>query len=89
MLSRLSVSREGASALLAVLLLAFFLPIDVLAQNDSTTPKYDVFVGYQWLHPGGTVPSPFGTPANPIPLKVPDLAKGFGASFTYNFDNFW
>lgn len=89
MLSRLSVSREGASALLAVLLLAFFLPIDVLAQNDSTTPKYDVFVGYQWLHPGGTVPSPFGTPANPIPLKVPDMAKGFGASFTYNFDNYW
>lgn len=58
------------------------------AQNDAT-PKWDVFVGYQWLHPGATVPAPFGDPNNPVPYKVPDMAKGFGAAVTYNFDSHW
>ena len=47
------------------------------------------FVGYQWLHPGGTVPAPFGDPANPTALKVPDMSKGFGSALTYNFDRHW
>ncbi len=59
-----------------------------LAQSD-TTPKYDVFVGYQWLHPGVTVPTPFGDPSNPTPFKVPDMAPGLGSAFTYNFDPHW
>lgn len=88
MLSRLFGNRRGAYVLPAVLLAAFFLPTNMLAQNDST-PKYDIFVGYQWLHPGGMVPSPLGTPSAPIPMTVPDMAKGFGTSFTYNFDQYW
>jgi outer membrane protein OmpA-like peptidoglycan-associated protein len=58
------------------------------AQSDSN-PKYDIFVGYQWLHPGATVPAPFGDPNNPTPFKVPDMSPGFGAAFTYNFDPHW
>jgi len=58
------------------------------AQSDSN-PKWDLFVGYQWLHPGGTVPAPFGDPNNPTPFKVPDMAKGFGSALTYNFDPHW
>ena len=59
-----------------------------LAQSDST-PKWDLFGGYQWLHPGATVPAAFGDPGNPTPFGVPDMAKGFGAAFTYNFDPHW
>jgi len=59
-----------------------------LAQSDSN-PKYDFFVGYQWLHPGGTVPAPNGDPTNPTPFQVPDEFKGFGLSFAYNFDPHW
>lgn len=59
-----------------------------LAQSDYN-PKYDVFVGYQWLHPGATVPAPFGDPNNPTPFKVPDMSPGFGTAFTYNFDPHW
>lgn len=88
MLSRLFGNHRGAYVLPIVLLAAFFLPTKMLAQNNPT-PKYDIFVGYQWLHPGGTVPSPLGTPTAPIPMTVPDMAKGFGASFTYNFDQYW
>jgi outer membrane protein OmpA-like peptidoglycan-associated protein len=57
-----------------------------LAQNDST-PKVDLFVGYQYFHPGITVP--FGDPNNPTPFVVPDMTKGFGVAGTYNFDPHW
>ena len=58
------------------------------AQSD-TVPKYDVYLGYQWIHPGATVPAPFGNPNNPTPYKVPDMSTGFGGAFTYNFDRHW
>ena len=59
-----------------------------LAQSDAN-PKWDLFAGYQWLHPGGNVPAAFGDPNNPTPFKVPDMAKGFGAALAYNFDPHW
>jgi outer membrane protein OmpA-like peptidoglycan-associated protein len=57
-------------------------------QSDSN-PKWDLFAGYQWLHPGATVAYPPGDPNNPTPFKLPDLSKGIGASLTYNFDPHW
>ncbi len=77
--------RSAFFASLAFVISALLLPATLLAQEDSV-PKYDVFVGYQWLHPGGNVPSPLGTPSNPTPFQVPDMDKGFGTSLTYNFD---
>ena len=74
----------GLFLLLSVLLISS----PALAQSD-TNPRWDLFVGYQWLHPGGTVPAPFGDPNNPTPFKIPDMAKGFGAAFTYNVDAHW
>lgn len=59
-----------------------------VAQGDSN-PKWDLFVGYQWLHPGITVPAAFGNPASPTAYDVPDMAAGFGTALTYNFDSHW
>ena len=73
---------------LFLLLSMSLISTPALAQSDSN-PKWDLFVGYQWLHPGGTVPAPFGDPNNPTPFKIPDMAKGFGSAFTYNFDPHW
>jgi outer membrane protein OmpA-like peptidoglycan-associated protein len=73
---------------LAAIVAMVFISSSAIAQNDST-PKWDIFVGYQWLHPGGTVPAAFGDPNNPTPFKVPDMAKGFGSALTYNFDPHW
>jgi outer membrane protein OmpA-like peptidoglycan-associated protein len=73
---------------LCILAAMIGLSISASAQSDSN-PKYDIFVGYQWLHPGATVPAPFGDPNNPTPFKVPDMSPGFGAAFTYNFDPHW
>jgi outer membrane protein OmpA-like peptidoglycan-associated protein len=74
----------GLLAVLAVSLISS----TALAQSDSN-PKWDLFVGYQWLHPGGTVPAAFGDPNNPTPFEVPDMSKGFGSALTYNFDPHW
>ena len=79
---------RAARAVISSVLLMFatvLVSTPVFAQGDSN-PKWDLFVGYQWLHPGITVPAPFGSAFNPTPFKVPDMAKGFGSALTYDFD---
>jgi len=83
-----SRGRSAAALLVVVGLAISFSSISASAQSDAN-PKWDLFVGYQWLHPGATVPAPFGDPNNPSPFKIPDMAKGFGTSITYNFDPHW
>jgi outer membrane protein OmpA-like peptidoglycan-associated protein len=61
----------------------------VSAQSDVPPPKYDIFVGYQWLHPGATLSTPFGDFTHPVAYKLPDMSAGFGAAFTYNVDRHW
>lgn len=82
--SRLPVSVAGLFSIAALLLVSS----SVVAQSDSK-PKWDLFVGYQWLHPGITVPAPAGNPASPTAYQVPDMSPGFGTALTYNFDPHW
>jgi outer membrane protein OmpA-like peptidoglycan-associated protein len=70
----------GLFALLALVLIS----ASAVAQSDST-PKFDVFAGYQYLHPGATVPSAGATPSTVTPFTLPDMDKGVGGAFTYNF----
>jgi len=62
-------------------MVAFLYSSSAFAQSD-TNPKWDLFGGYQFSHPGATVP--LGDPTNPTPYKVPDMFKGFGAALAYN-----
>src|SRR5260370_19915428 len=82
--------RAARAVISGVLLMSVTILVStsVFAQSDSN-PKWDLFVGYQWLHPGITVPAPFGDPLHATPFKVPDMAKGFGSALTYNFDPHW
>ncbi len=81
--------RKGRIAIgLLIALAVTLISSPALAQGDSN-PKYDVFLGYQWLHPGGSVPTPGSDPNNPVPYTVPDMPKGGGAAFTYNFNRYW
>lgn len=84
--SNLRVARIATISLLILIVIAL-VSSSAVAQSDSN-PKWDLFVGYQWLHPGGTVPAPFGNFENPTPYKVPDMS-GFGSTLTYNFDPHW
>src|ERR1700686_2110231 len=83
---KLRKGRVAVGLLIALAVIVISSP--ALAQSDSN-PKYDIFVGYQWLHPGATVPAPGSNPNNPSPFTLPDLAKGAGVAFTYNFDPHW
>ncbi len=73
---------------LLIALAVTLLSSSAFAQTTST-PKYDVFVGYQWLHPGATVPAPGSDPNNPTPIILGDSSKGAGVALTYNFDPHW
>jgi outer membrane protein OmpA-like peptidoglycan-associated protein len=73
----------GLPALIAVI----FVSASALAQSDSN-PKWDLFAGYQYLNPGGTVPTG-PDPSNPIPFKFPAMSRGLGGALTYNLDSHW
>jgi outer membrane protein OmpA-like peptidoglycan-associated protein len=83
-------ARKGCAAAVRIsaILVIALLSVSAFAQSDSTEP-WDLFLGYQWLHPGATVPTPFGDPNNPTPFTVPDLSGGFGVALAYNFDPRW
>ena len=83
----------GVALVLAIILTA--LPALLRAQtapspqtslSSDETPKWEWFIGYQWLNPGGDVPVAASAP--PTTVKVPSLAKGFGTSLSYNFSKY-
>jgi outer membrane protein OmpA-like peptidoglycan-associated protein len=80
-----SMTRVGRVVVcgLAAMAVVFCISGAATAQSDST-PTWDIFAGYQYAHPGITVP--LGDPNNPTTYKVPDMSKGFGTALTYNFD---
>src|SRR5262249_28994580 len=79
-----SARKRALSGILLTLALAV-VSAAVQAQ-DQPTPKADVFVGYQWLNPGATVPAPSNPSSAPVPFQLKDMAKGFGGAVAYNFD---
>src|SRR5271166_2410464 len=87
LLNRLFRSRRALIHGWLIILTALLLSTATFAQEDET-PKYEIFTGYQWLHPGGTTPaSPYNL-SNPIGINLPDLPKGSGESFTYFFNKY-
>ncbi len=73
----------------AIVLITLLVTAGPAAAQSEPAPKWDLFVGYQWLHTGITTPAGFSDPANPTPFIVPDMPKGAGAAFTYNLDSHW
>ena len=52
------------------------------ASSEDAVPKVELFVGYQWLNPGGNIPDR-NTPPNAF--KLPSISQGFGSNLSYNF----
>jgi hypothetical protein len=77
-----SKSRVVLACLLFVLTCA-----GVTIAQDENPPKADLFLGYQWLNPGGNVPGfPPGALSGPVqPTRLPSFTRGFGAAVGYNF----
>jgi len=81
----MSVCRDRCSgrAILsgALLLVALVLMSGGLLAQQENPPKAEIFGGYQWLDPGGSIAPPVG--------RLPSMPKGFGVSGTYNFSEHW
>ncbi len=88
-INRCTQTRNSALAFVFVVVTIILICGSAVAQSDDANPKYDFFAGYQWLHPGGTVPASFSDPSNPTPFIVPDMARGVGGAFAYNFEKHW
>jgi len=79
------VVRRSASIALALAVVVVLFPT-LLSAQDENPPKVDIFVGYQWLNPGGTVPL---SKTNPVAFKLPSLPIGGGTSVAYNLSKYW
>jgi outer membrane protein OmpA-like peptidoglycan-associated protein len=80
-------STRMLSTHLALIICTFLFCVSVQAQQQENPPKADLFAGYQWLSPGGSIPEPGVTDAsgNFIGNKLPAMSQGFGLAFAYNF----
>ncbi len=76
--------RRPSVSLFAILVIAL-ISCSAAAQSDDT-PKLDFFAGYQYLHPGATVPAVGSTQASASPFQLPSMAKGIGGALTFNVD---
>src|SRR5215471_12683730 len=83
---RSSSGRVWINCLFLVLAIGLLSAVG-LAQEEAY-PKAELFVGYQWLNPGGTIPEPGHSPFAPVGNKLHDIPQGAGASLTWNFTKF-
>ena len=84
--------RRCASFALVLALVLIALPCLLNAQtapkastapSSDDFPKAELFIGYQWLNPGGNIPN---TQTSPVTaFKLPSISQGFGTSLAYNF----
>ena len=78
------------SASIALVLAAGLLLLPTLSSaQDEAVPKVELFVGYQWLNPGGNIPQGVDVFGNPISFKLPSMPGGVGTSLAYNFTKNW
>jgi len=68
---------------------AVFLTSAVVLAQEETTPKVELFTGYQWLNVGGSVPAPGHSPNAPVGQQLRDIPQGVGVTGAYNFSRWW
>lgn len=69
-------------------MLLVVLAASPMSAQDQPPPKWDIFVGYQWTHPGGKVPDA-NNPSNLQGISPPDLGQGAGGALARNFSSVW
>ena len=79
--------RKGAAVALLLAMVVVAIPALLNAQEEKP-PKFDLFLGYQWMHPGDTVANGADSSGKPIPFKLPDIPQGMGLAGAYNFTKY-
>lgn len=75
-LRRNAVTNHTLLTLIVVAVVLALFPTSLAAQEEKPS-KFDIFGGYSWYNPGGSVP---------VTGKLPGIPKGWAASGTYNFN---
>jgi len=92
-MSLCSQTRRRSVSVALVLAVLLVGGVVVSYAQEEAPPKIDLFLGYQWLNPGGTVPVvtnlPFQPPQPPVATKLNSMPVGFGLTGTYNFTKWW
>lgn len=80
--------RRWAALPLVLAIVLVVMPAVAHAQTSQSEapPKEEIFVGYQWLNPGGNVPT---SDVPPLAFKLPAISQGAGVSGAYNFTKWW
>jgi hypothetical protein len=87
--------RRGANLALVLALVLIALSALLNAQaapapkapstSSDDFPKVELFLGYQWLNPGGNIPDHTPPPLGPFAFKLPSISQGVGTNLSYNF----
>ena len=86
-MSRRQQTYRSALIALIIAVAVVVLPGVMIAQaNNQEAPKAELFVGYEWLNPGGNIPDG-NSPPNA--MHMPAIAQGGGASLAWNFNNYF
>ncbi|MFZ3339436.1 MAG: hypothetical protein WA213_01040 [Terriglobales bacterium] len=85
-MSRWHQAYRSAVFALVIAFLLTALPAMMIAQSNEEAPKAELFVGYQWLNPGGNIPD-FNVP--PGSFHLPAIAQGAGTSLAWNLNNYF
>ena len=88
--TRLSVAclnKGRAVTGILIVLAASFISTRAFAQSGST-PKWELFVGYQWLHPDGTGTGPAVVPAATCSVQPNEVIVGEPVTGTVTASNF-
>ena len=89
-MTRLSVAclnKGRAVTGILIVLAASFISTRAFAQSGST-PKWELFVGYQWLHPDGTGTGPAVVPAATCSVQPNEVIVGEPVTGTVTASNF-
>ncbi|MBZ5599829.1 MAG: hypothetical protein LAN83_16070 [Acidobacteriia bacterium] len=82
-------TRRVLFAGLLLMMAVVVISATTVSAQEEPVPKVDIFVGYQWLNPGGTIPAPFFPPTSPVGVKLPSIPQGVGGAGAYNFNSHW
>jgi outer membrane protein OmpA-like peptidoglycan-associated protein/opacity protein-like surface antigen len=88
----MSSRSQSGCGMVAVMRLAVIAVLGIAgtlaAAQDQTVPKWELFGGYSFFHPGADVHGTLPLGLLPVSSRLEPNPRGLGASLTYNF-NHW
>jgi len=76
-------------AMLPAMIAVLFTFATLAAAQDEPAPKWELYGGYSWFHPGADVHGQLPAGLFPLTSRLEVNPRGAGASATYNFNRWF